>query len=70
MPQRVSDYLDLPASVPKCVIEIRGLDDPESVVANIRDYVLTKRSVGKWWAPEGRMPTRSRPACCSVSSHR
>ncbi len=38
----VREYLDLPASVPTCVIEIGTFDDPASMAENLRAYVLTE----------------------------
>ena len=41
MSSLVRELLDLPVSVPKCVIEVGDFDTPSCIAQTVRDYVLT-----------------------------
>jgi len=39
--QLIRDLLDLPETMPRCIVEINTFDDPAELRANIADYVIT-----------------------------
>jgi len=39
--QTIRDLLDLPETMPRCVVEINTFDDPNELRDNVKDYVIT-----------------------------
>ena len=37
----IRDVFDLPASIPRCIVNIQDFDDELTLQENIRDYVMT-----------------------------